>query len=249
MADANISVILTAWNRPQYLEEQVQAILSQTIIPREVVLWYNQPSKKLGIIERKQLLNFKGAESVRKIICDYNFGIIPRFSMASCLEGDYICIFDDDTIPGNRWFENCLQYVDKEKCILGTIGLRFLSKDHYPVLTQKPRMGWEGKNEDLEFVDLVGHCWFFHRNWAKYFWTEEPLIRSFGEDLHFCAMLQKHGIRTACPPHPASDKSLWGSLYPDRGIDNVAISAKDRSRDYYNVLLYEISKGFRPILL
>jgi cellulose synthase/poly-beta-1,6-N-acetylglucosamine synthase-like glycosyltransferase len=249
MADANISVILTAWNRPQYLEEQVQAILSQTIIPREVVLWYNQPSKKLGIIERKQLLNFKGAESVRKIICDYNFGIIPRFSMASCLEGDYICIFDDDTIPGNRWFENCLQYVDKEKSILGTIGLRFLSKDHYPVLTQKPRMGWEGKNEDLEFVDLVGHCWFFHRNWAKYFWTEEPLIRSFGEDLHFCAMLQKHGIRTACPPHPASDKSLWGSLYPDRGIDNVAISAKDRSRDYYNVLLYEISKGFRPILL
>jgi cellulose synthase/poly-beta-1,6-N-acetylglucosamine synthase-like glycosyltransferase len=249
MVDANISVILTAWNRPQYLEEQVQAILSQTIKPREVVLWYNQPSKKLGIIQRKQLLDFKGAEYVRKIICDYNFGIIPRFSMASCMEGDYICIFDDDTIPGNRWFENCLQYIDKEYCILGTVGLRFLSKEHYPVLTQTPRMGWRSMNEHLEFVDVVGHCWFFRRNWAKYFWTEEPLISSFGEDIHFCAMLQKQGIRSACPPHPPSDKSLWGSLFPQRGKDNVAISAKDISRDYHNVLLHEISKGFRPILL
>lgn len=244
-----ISVILTAWNRPQYLEEQVAAVLNQSIVPHEVILWYNQPSKKLGIFERKQLINFKNSEKVKKIICDHNFGIIPRFSMASCLDGEYVCIFDDDTIPGTRWFENCLQYIDKENCMLGTIGLRFISPDHFPVMTQKPRMGWEGKNETIEFVDLVGHCWFFRREWTKHFWIEEPLIKSFGEDIHFCAMLQKNGIRAACPPHPESDTSLWGSLHPERGIDKVAISAKDRSRDYYNVLRYEISKGFKPILL
>ncbi len=244
-----ISVILTAWNRPQYLEEQVAAVLNQSIVPHEVILWYNQPSKKLGIFERKQLINFKHSEKVKKIICDHNFGIIPRFSMASCLDGEYICLFDDDTIPGIRWFENCLQYIDKENCMIGTIGLRFISPDHFPVMTQKPRMGWEGKNETIEFVDLVGHCWFFRREWTKHFWIEEPLIKSFGEDIHFCAMLQKNGIRAACPPHPESDTSLWGSLHPERGIDKVAISAKDRSRDYYNVLRYEISKGFKPILL
>lgn len=244
-----ISVILTAWNRPQYLEEQVSAVLNQSIAPCEVVLWYNQPPKKLGIFERKQLINFKNSEKIRKIICDHNFGIIPRFSLASCLDGEYICIFDDDTIPGTRWFENCLKYIDRENCLLGTIGLRFLSSECFPVKTQKPRMGWEGKNENTEFVDFVGHSWFFRREWTKYFWLEEPLIRTFGEDLHFCAMLQKNGIRSACPPHPESDTSLWGSLHPERGIDNVAISAKDRSRDYYNVLRYEISKGFKPILL
>jgi len=41
-----ISVILTSWLRPQYLEEQVESILSQTVRPREIILWYNAPPKK-----------------------------------------------------------------------------------------------------------------------------------------------------------------------------------------------------------
>ncbi len=243
--DPKISVILTAWNRGQYLEEQVEAVLDQTVGPCEVVLWYNQPSKGFGVLKGKHLLNFRRNQEVKKIICDHNFGIVPRFSLASCLEGEYVCIFDDDTIPGNRWFENCLEYIDKEKCILGTIGLRFLSLNRGIVLTEKPRMGWEGTNEVLEFVDVVGHCWFFRKEWARYFWDEPPLLKTFGEDIHFCAMLRKQGIRAACPPHPRSDKSLWGSLYPGRGIDRVAISkAKGKSQEYYDVVDYEVSRGF-----
>jgi hypothetical protein len=106
-------------------------------------------------------------------------------------------------------------------------------------------MGWEAQNKNLEFVDVVGHSWFFRREWAKYFWTEEPLLKTFGEDIHFCAMLRKQGIRAACPPHPPSEKSLWGSLFPERGVDRVAISSsKGRSRDYHDVVTYEISNGF-----
>jgi len=243
-----ISVILTAWMRPQYLEQQVASVLEQTIPPHEIVLWYNQPPKRLGLMERKQLVNFKNAEYVKKIICDFNFGIVPRFTLAACLEGDYICIFDDDTIPGKRWFENCLNYVDKEKAICGTIGLRYLSRNE--IITEKPRMGWEGMNTKLEFVDLVGHSWFFCRRWAPYFWEEEPVLRSFGEDIHFCAMLQRHGIRAACPPHPENDKSLWGSINPERGVDRVAIScSEDRSKDFLRVVQYEIEKGYKPIRL
>ena len=102
----------------------------------------------------------------------------------------------------------------------------------------------------FEFVDFVGHSWFFRREWSKYFWWEAPFSKTFGEDIHFCAVLSKNGIRSACPPHPSSEKELWGSLYPERGIDRVAIStSKDRSLDYYNVVRHEISKGFKPILL
>jgi hypothetical protein len=243
-----ISVILTAWQRPQHLEEQVARILAQTIPPHEIVLWYNQPPKSLGIFERKQNLNFKNADKIKKIICDYNFGIIPRFTLASCLEGDYVCIFDDDTMPGEKWFENCMRYVDSEKTLCGTIGLRFLS-DEQPK-TQVPRMGWDGMNEQLEFVDLVGHSWFFRREWAKYFWECEPLIRTFGEDIHFGAMLQRHGIRVACPPHPQNDRALWGSVKGELGRDKVAIStSKDRSREYGDVLKYEIANGWKLMLI
>jgi hypothetical protein len=138
--------------------------------------------------------------------------------------------------------------VDDEKVICGTIGLRYLSRSE--MKTEKPRMGWEGKNTKLEFVDLVGHSWFFRRQWAPCFWDEEPLLRSFGEDIHFCAMLQRHGIRTVCPPHPETDSSLWGSVKPERGVDGVAISCStDRSSDFFRVVQYEIEKGYKPILL
>jgi len=243
-----ISVILTAWQRPQNLEEQVDRVLRQTVPPHEVVLWYNQPPKTLGLFEKKQLLDFRNAGKVKKIVCDHNFGIIPRFAMASAMEGDYVCIFDDDTMPGERWFENCLRYVDSEKAMCGTIGLRFLSKTEPK--TEAPRMGWDGCNEKIEFVDLVGHSWFFRREWARYFWDTEPVIRSFGEDIHFGAMLQRHGIRLACPPHPKSDKSLWGSVKGELGVDRVAISSnKDRSKDYALVLRHEVENGFRLMLL
>jgi len=243
-----ISVILTAWMRPQYLEEQVDRVLNQTVAPHEVILWYNAPPKRMGWIERKQLVSFKNEHRVKKILCDHNFGIIPRFTLASCLEGDYVCIFDDDTMPGERWFENCLQYVDTEKALCGTIGLRYLSRTE--LKTEKPRMGWEGMNERVEFVDLVGHSWFFRREWARFFWDEDPVLRSFGEDIHFCAMLQRHGIRAACPPHPAGDRSLWGSVKPERGVDRVAIScSEDRSADYWKVVKTEIERGYRPVSL
>lgn len=249
-SNPTISVILTAWMRPQYLEEQVKAILSQTMKPYKVILWYNQPSKRFGVWNRRHFLEFKNSEHIHQIICDFNFGIMPRFAIAACLESEYVCIFDDDTIPGEKWFENCLRHVDKERCLLGTIGLRYVSLKNKCVQVEKPRMGWEAKNEELKFVDVVGHCWFFRREWAKYFWLEEPLLRVFGEDIHFCAMLQRHNIRIGCPPHPESDTSLWGSLYPERGIDRVGISSSsNRSEEFYNVVSYEILKGFKPMLL
>ena len=246
--DAKISVILTAWLRPQYLEEQVERLLSQTIPPHDITLWYNAPPKRFGFVERKQLIRFKNDQYVKKIICDYNFGIIPRFTLASCMEGDYVCIFDDDTMPGESWFENCMNYVDSNKVLCGTIGLRYLSKTE--LKTEKPRMGWEGMNRDIEFVDLVGHSWFFRREWAKYFWDEEPISRTFGEDIHFCAMLQRHGIRSACPPHPQNNKSLWGSVKPERGVDKVAIScSSDKSMEFWQVVKHEFERGYKPILL
>jgi len=244
-----ISVILTAWNRPQYLDEQVQAILGQTVAPHEIVLWYNKPSKRLGLFSRKLSFKFAGADRVKKIVCDFNFGIFPRFCMVPCLEGEYVCVFDDDTIPGKRWFENCLHYVDADKCVLGTIGLRYLAFDKGRVETEKPRMGWEACNKSLEFVDIVGHAWLFRKAWIKHFWEEPPLLLTFGEDIHLCSMFARHGIRAACPPHPVDDKSLWGSTAPERGLDKVAISSKDRSKDYLSVVQYEIQMGYRPILL
>lgn len=59
MKQPTISVILTCWQRPQLLEEQVERIYAQSVQPYEVILWYNAPPKKFGFIERKQLVELK----------------------------------------------------------------------------------------------------------------------------------------------------------------------------------------------
>ncbi len=243
-----VSVILTAWQRPHLLEEQVERVLDQSIKPCEVVLWYNAPPKRLGLFEKKQLLSFKNDKYVKKIICDHNFGIFPRFTLASSLLGEYVCIFDDDTMPGKRWFENCLEYVDEEQVMLGTIGLRYLSINNKQIQVESPRMGWEGMNESLERVDLVGHSWFFRREWAHYLWDQEPITRDFGEDMHFCAMLAKRGIGVACPPHPQSNKELWGSVKSQLGVDKVAISSQGSSDKPWQCVKNILENGYTPIL-
>ena len=41
----------------------------------------------------------------------------------------------------------------------------------------------------------------------------DPKYNTCGEDMHFSYMLQKYaGIKTFVPPHPISDKELWGSI-------------------------------------
>jgi len=245
--NASVSVILTAWQRPQLLEEQVERVLNQTIQPDEIILWYNSPPKRLGFFDRKQRVSFKNDKYVKKIICDHNFGIIPRFNLAACLKNEYVCIFDDDTMPGTKWFENCLRYVDSKNAMCGTIGLCYLSTENHRVETEVPRMGWDGMNRKFEFVDLVGHSWFFRREWAPYFWDTEPVSRTFGEDIHFCAMLAKRGIRVGCPPHPPNERELWGSVNGKLGIDKVAISNKDRTMEYWQCVQTAIDNGYVPI--
>jgi len=247
----SISVILTAWQRPHLLEEQVERILDQTVAPQEIVLWYNSPPKKFGVLPGKQLTTFKNSKHVKKIVCDHNFGIFPRFSIAPIMEGSFVAIFDDDTMPGSKWFENCLNHIESAHAILGTIGLRYLSLDNQSVVVEQPRMGWHAKNNQLEFVDVVGHAWFFKKEWSHHFWNEPPASMNYGEDIHFCAMLQRHGIRAACPPHPENDKELWGSVKPDLGIDRVAISTTMKKRDNtpWRCIHEEVQRGFKPMLM
>ena len=65
-------------------------------------------------------------------------------------------------------------------------------------------------------VDIVGHSWFFKKDWLAYFVREPPQVHeriSSGEDMHFAFMLQKYAhIPVYVPPHPPNDTSLWGSI-------------------------------------
>ena len=65
-------------------------------------------------------------------------GVWARFAYALNAKTEYIAMFDDDTIPGPLWFENCLNTMKRHEGLLGTIGLVLDTPHSY---RPKPRSG------------------------------------------------------------------------------------------------------------
>ena len=187
---------------------------------------------------------------IKHIYSSFNFGVWSRFSAALNSRNEFICIFDDDTIPGKNWIKNCLQTLEKQNGLLGARGVRFASKKKYIVGEE---FGWSNPSNEIEQVDIVGHSWFFKREWLSYFWREIPNFNEFsfvGEDIHFSYVLQKYlGLNTYVPPHPNEDKTMWGSnedLAMKIGTDKFAISYDEkRLNEMDSCLLNYIKKGFQ----
>jgi hypothetical protein len=218
---ADITAILTLYRRPQNLAQQVEALRNQTIPPKEIWVWINYHEDNEQLV-----LDFINVDRV--FDCNHNWTFFGRFAAGLLADTQFVAIFDDDTIPGKRWFENCLSsHAELESKgyttpILGSAGVllnSYIYDDH-------SRHGWPSQNTTIEQVDLVGHAWFFAYDALHHFWQEKPLTWANGEDIHFSYCAQKYGgIQTFCPPHPPEDKDLWGSLYAlELGEGGVATS-------------------------
>jgi hypothetical protein len=214
-----ITVVLNGFGRPQHFDRQLESVLNQTVKPSAVMLWQNGNEHQFP----------PSSDHLTKAVCNDNLGVWARFAFALNARTEWICVFDDDTIPGNRWFENCLETMKTHEGLLGTVGIRLHGDlGMYPLR----RYGWAdiNNNKPIE-VDYVGHSWFFHRDWLSYFWRELPPVEHnmlVGEDMHFSLMLRKWAnINTFVPPHPSNDRSLWGSQ-PETalsiGTDQAALS-------------------------
>jgi hypothetical protein len=207
-----ITVILNGYKRGNQLNEQLEALSKQTVKPNEILVWYNNPGN--------DNINYEIGTQVPVAYCNYNFGVWARFAYAFMAKNPYVCVFDDDTIPGTKWLENCLKTMETHEGLLGTVGLLYqnpLPPNQSSYYEPYKRFGWipGGQLDTPIQVDLVGHSWFFKKEWLSHMWREipEPKYNTCGEDMHFSYMLQKYAnIPTYVPPHPLNDKEMWGSL-------------------------------------
>lgn len=235
----DITVILNGYKRPQFLKEQIDAIKQQTVPIKEIMVWLN---------------NMDGFDtdllkSVTTVSSNKNLGVWARFSLALNAKTEYICVFDDDTIPGSQWIENCLNTIKTHEGLLGTIGLVYNNKNGY---LPNIRYGWDNPNNTTVRVDIVGHSWFFKREWLSTYWRELPPdgFDFVGEDMHFSYMIQKYlGLNTYVPPHPQNNREMWGSLKGwQMGTEKNGLSLVptniNKMNDYYK---YLINKGFKII--
>lgn len=237
---SDVTVLLSGYKRPYSLAEQYNAVKNQTYKNIDIVLWINDYP---GITFDEDILSV-----CKTIRSTDNYGVWGRFALALNFRTKYVCIIDDDTIPGCKWIENCINTISKHNGIITTRGvLMNPGKDSlYPAPESYTAHGWCNQNEEPVRVDMGCHCWFFERDLLRSFWKHMPqdTPMNYGEDMHLSFVAQlNHGLGTYVAPHPKDDKQMWGSnpkTGESYGSDENAISwsnqANSGMRAYWNFM-------------
>lgn len=210
---ASIGILLTSFRRPHTLAKQLAAIRGQSI-SSEVVVWHNDGGVSPDL---------EAMRGCRVIAANYNTGVWPRF--AFCLWGlstPFVVVLDDDTIPGPNWLAHLLSCHSHYSGLYVENGVRVHGRDR----SQREYIGWANANENLETVDYGGHAWFLERHLLSIVCglpRPKSVGDTCGEDMHLSFALRRHGIPTLVAPHPAEDRSVWGSTNGRLGDDSVAL--------------------------
>ena len=101
---ADVTVILNTYKRPHTLRQQYEAVVGQSCIPAEVFVWQNHPAYGQEVEVEPSTFDedvLDRCVTVKSV--NTNFGVWGRFAFALNARTAYVCVLDDDTIPGARW--------------------------------------------------------------------------------------------------------------------------------------------------
>lgn len=217
-----VTVVLNGFKRQHTLPEQLEALAAQSH-PIEKIFYFNLRKKDTTHLPDYELLEKHGVEYADT---SHDYGVWGRFTFALNATTDFICVLDDDVIPGKRYIENCVASYSKKKGIYGTLGSAYDFRKKEFV-----NYGWKGVNNDeIRQVNYLYQTWFMPREALHAFWSEsrpERLTRNrrCGEDMNISLMAKKKlGIKTYVVPHPENDRELWGNVTAEKyGVDEHAI--------------------------
>ncbi len=245
----DVDVVLTCYKRPQILKQQLDAIKNQTLAPRRIFLYQDGINGYYKVELNDKILNEFDAYK----IAETNGGVWKRFEFAKEIcKSPYVCLFDDDTIPGARWLENCHMNSLQNRGVYGTNGVLLTKPEKYP--QNFLNVGWHRANSKTCAVDLVGHSWFFEREYLKPM-LAKPYSKKYkfvGEDMTLSFSAAEQGFGTYVPQHPVKILSLWGSL-PEfgwqYGDDEIAIHKNSANAQMMLDVLKEIrASGWKCLL-
>jgi len=212
------AAVLTLYKRDN-LDSQLKSLLNQTMRPARIVIVTNENhvNPRVGH-DTVAALRHHAIPVDQAAFPTWNTKFHGRFAVALLLETDRVLLLDDDTLPCNRWVENCHRLVSSDDCIVTANGrtLRGNTDDG-------PSYG-DGRfvEEDVE-VDFGGHSWFMSTKRLCDMWSFSPVTFSNGEDIHLSAASQiVSGTKTVVPVQPSSDTTLWGDSNNSLGLDQHA---------------------------
>lgn len=204
---ADLTVILTLFERPAFLRAQLQSILEQTTRPAQIVAIVNQ-----GTLPQDDaaLMAMPGLTLIR---ANVNFGPWLRFTLArEIVSTKYVCFLDDDAILGPQWLEQAiarLEQSDGESFCIAAAGEVYTEDSRESLVLVGPEEP-EEVSEEIE-VDVGRLAWVMHRqNLAAFDTIPRPLDQRIGWRMHLAASLQvAAGVLTLMLPY-GEDPSTWG---------------------------------------
>lgn len=184
------SAIITLWKRSGYLDEQITSIKSQTIPPEEIFIIQNEAHLQFDASM------FGNNPPIHVITSSLN-SLYTRFILGYLSCSEYICVFDDDVIPGEEWIQNCFCCSHKHNALVGPSG-RVAAINNEPAWTSIE--SYESVKDEL--CDWVCNSYFFKRDWIQYLHMNERPEKAHMtyDDIHFAASLRAFGGITAAVP-------------------------------------------------
>ena len=212
-----VTVLINGFLRPENIQKVVDALRKQTLPPAKILVYYTKPTKDFKV---------PFIEGIDFIVSEEDRGLPGRFAVGLVARTPYLCIMDDDLVPGEKWLESTVNLLKDTNSVICGYGMRYDDEDMNDLRAK--RFGDHGEhNDNPESVDVCGHCFLMKKEWLKYFWMEEPLDWKISDDIHLSYTLKKYGnISLLVSPHPEGDKSVWSNTDTTLGLGFRALHAR-----------------------
>ncbi len=207
MKPNGITIIITVWKRG-YLDQQLGALIAQTIQPEQIWIIQNEQHININPVIDKYRQVFK---AISVIHSEKNLKYFGRFSICYHVETPYVLLIDDDVIPAPNWLQTCLQTSNNYHAVVSCTGriirpYNFRTEECSPEVKEEYFIGDNQTDDAFNYihqdtqVDYGCNSYFFKTEWIKYFWSVIPATLQSGEDIHLSASLMlTAGIKTVVP--------------------------------------------------
>lgn len=245
-----VSVLVPSLNRIGQLRNCLDGLASQTRLPSEVIVIWQQNDTAT----RDAAQSYRGPFTIRVLHCESG-GVVPAENVAlAAATGDLVAMMDDDAVPPRDWLERLVKFFDDPT--VGAAGgpIDNFEKDGTPftrtVKGPSMRLAWYGKlygnghdlplewrsRAPIEVHHLAGANMIFRRSLVMGFETGlQKYWQQF--ELDACYQVRNHGFKIyydfGCPVnhYPTTNTAY----VPGRDVD-LTIKVYNAAFNYAFVL-------------
>lgn len=212
--------VLNVWKRPSLLRRQIEGLLAQTAVPKEIwvcAFGVDDPGVYEGTVREFCDPNIHFIGSTK------NFKYHGRFQLAlNSADASYVAFIDDDIMIGRDFLRRCKAVIETtpDAGEVGVYGWRRLPGPdgnakigrytggewiyHLPPERLDSQMG-------LVEVDLLCGFHFLRTADVRYLFRDLPWTLSSGEDFQLAFALRKYaGLKSYVIPIEPNDPDTWG---------------------------------------